>query len=71
MGLLSKLDVQGKSLIHLLCHIGTEALSWALLGAQVTGIDISPESLKYSRKLSQRSWTVAMHPLAYGRKVTA
>lgn len=34
-------DVKGKSLVHLLCHIGTDTLSWALLGAKVTGIDIS------------------------------
>ena len=27
-------DVRGKSLVHLLCHIGTDTLSWALLGAQ-------------------------------------
>jgi len=47
-------DVQGKSLVHLLCHIGTDTLSWALLGAQVTGIDISSESLKYARKLAQQ-----------------
>ncbi|MBE0411734.1 MAG: class I SAM-dependent methyltransferase [Anaerolineales bacterium] len=44
--------MQGKSLLHLLCHIGTDTLSWALLGAKVTGIDISPESLKYARKLA-------------------
>jgi len=47
-------DVRGKSLVHLLCHIGTDTLSWALLGAQVTGIDISSESLKYAKKLSQQ-----------------
>jgi SAM-dependent methyltransferase len=47
-------DVQGKSLVHLLCHIGTDTLSWALLGARVTGTDISPESLKYARKLAKR-----------------
>jgi SAM-dependent methyltransferase len=47
-------DVKGKSLIHLLCHIGTDTLSWALLGAEVTGIDISSESLKYARKLAKR-----------------
>jgi SAM-dependent methyltransferase len=45
-------DVTGKSLVHLLCHIGTDTLSWALLGARVTGIDISPESLKYARRLA-------------------
>lgn len=47
-------DVKGKQLCHLLCHIGTDTLSWALLGAQVTGVDISPESLKYARLLADR-----------------
>jgi 23S rRNA G2069 N7-methylase RlmK/C1962 C5-methylase RlmI len=47
-------DVRGKSLVHLLCHIGTDTLSWALLGAEVTGIDISSESLKYARQLARR-----------------
>lgn len=47
-------NVRGKSLVHLLCHIGTDTLSWALLGAQVTGIDISPESLKYARLLADQ-----------------
>jgi SAM-dependent methyltransferase len=46
-------DVKGKSLVHLLCHIGTDTLSWALLGAKVTGTDISPESLKYARKIAE------------------
>ncbi len=45
-------DVRGKSLIHLLCHIGTDTLSWGLLGAQVTGVDISEEALQYARKLA-------------------
>lgn len=47
-------DVKDKSFLHLLCHIGTDTLSWALLGADVTGIDISPESLKYARLLANR-----------------
>lgn len=46
--------VQGKSLVHLLCHIGTDTLSWALLGAKVTGVDISPKSLYYARQLADR-----------------
>jgi 2-polyprenyl-3-methyl-5-hydroxy-6-metoxy-1,4-benzoquinol methylase len=45
-------DVRGKSLVHLLCYIGTDTLSWALLGAKVTGIDISPRSLHYARQLA-------------------
>ncbi len=47
-------DVRGKSLVHLLCHIGTDTLSWGLLGAEVTGVDISPESIKYARKLADQ-----------------
>ena len=47
-------DVRGKSLCHLLCHIGTDTLSWALLGAQVTGIDISPRSLHHARTVAER-----------------
>lgn len=47
-------DVAGKSLVHLLCHIGTDTLSWALLGGQVTGIDISSVSLKYARELAKK-----------------
>jgi 2-polyprenyl-3-methyl-5-hydroxy-6-metoxy-1,4-benzoquinol methylase len=47
-------DVTGKSLMHLLCHIGTDTLSWALLGAKVTGMDISPKALMYARKLAAK-----------------
>jgi SAM-dependent methyltransferase len=47
-------DVNGKSLAHLLCHIGSDTLSWSLLGARVTGFDISSESLIYARELAQR-----------------
>ena len=52
-------DVSGKSLIHLLCHIGTDTLSWGLLGAQVTGVDISAEALKYARKLARQTGIAA------------
>jgi len=47
-------NVKGKSLVHLLCHIGTDTLSWALLGAKVTGVDISSESLKYARRIAEQ-----------------
>ncbi|MFW5714466.1 MAG: class I SAM-dependent methyltransferase [Brevefilum sp.] len=46
--------MRGKSLCHLLCHIGTDTLSFALLGAQVTGIDISSRSLHHARELAKR-----------------
>ena len=30
-------NVEGKSLLHLQCHFGKDTLSWARLGAKVTG----------------------------------
>ncbi len=37
-------DVRNKSMLHLQCHIGTDTLSWARLGADVTGLGLSPVS---------------------------
>ncbi|MCK5279535.1 MAG: SAM-dependent methyltransferase, partial [Cyclobacteriaceae bacterium] len=34
-------DVSGKSILHLQCHFGLDTMSWARLGAEVTGIDFS------------------------------
>ena len=31
-------DVIGKSLLHMQCHFGLSSLSWARLGAEVTGV---------------------------------
>lgn len=45
-------DVSGKSLLHLQCHFGLDTLSWANLGAEVTGVDFSEESIKKARQLS-------------------
>lgn len=46
-------DVSGKSLLHLQCHFGMDTLSWARLGAKVTGVDFSDEAIKLARSLSQ------------------
>ena len=35
-------SVEGKTLLHLQCHFGLDTLSWARLGATVTGADFSP-----------------------------
>ncbi|HOP26987.1 MAG TPA: class I SAM-dependent methyltransferase [Candidatus Sabulitectum sp.] len=48
-------DISGKRALHLQCHIGTDTLSLARLGAEVTGIDISEESLKAARELSKKT----------------
>jgi SAM-dependent methyltransferase len=50
-------DVRDKTLLHLQCHIGTDTLSWARLGAQVTGIDLSDKSIEAARRLSKESGT--------------
>ncbi len=39
-------DVRGLRLCHLQCGSGEEALSWANLGAEVTGVDISPKQIE-------------------------
>jgi len=45
-------SVTGLSLMHLQCHIGTDTLSWARLGATVTGIDFSPAAIAAARKIA-------------------
>ncbi len=45
-------DVTGKRLLHLQCHLGLDTLSWARLGAEVTGLDFSPASVDGARALA-------------------
>lgn len=44
-------DVRGLRVVHLQCHIGTDTLSLARLGAKVTGVDQSAASLAEARRL--------------------
>src|SRR6266699_7088150 len=46
-------DVAGKRLLHLQCHFGMDTLSWARLGAKVTGIDFSDKAIAIAQSLSQ------------------
>lgn len=45
-------SVAGKTLLHLQCHFGMDTLSWARLGASVTGIDFSEEAIELARSLA-------------------
>jgi 2-polyprenyl-3-methyl-5-hydroxy-6-metoxy-1,4-benzoquinol methylase len=45
----------GLDLLHLQCHIGTDTLSLARLGARVTGLDFSPASLEIARRLADEA----------------
>jgi SAM-dependent methyltransferase len=46
-------DVNGLRGVHLQCHIGTDTLSLARLGATMTGLDFSPASLEQARRLAE------------------
>ena len=46
-------DVSGRDLLHLQCHFGIDTLSWARLGARVTGADFSGAAID-ARALSCR-----------------
>lgn len=51
---LSSGTCEGLSLVHLQCHIGLDTLSWARLGATVTGVDFSAASIDAARDIATR-----------------
>jgi len=47
-------DIHGLDVVHLQCHIGTDTLSLARLGARsVTGLDFSPPALEAAARLAR------------------
>ena len=48
-------DIEGLDIVHLQCHIGTDTLSLARLGAHITGVDLSGASLAEARRLAERA----------------
>lgn len=44
--------VTGKTLLHVQCHFGMDTLSWARLGADVTGVDFSPAAIEAASALA-------------------
>jgi SAM-dependent methyltransferase len=45
-------EVRGKSLLHMQCHFGLDTMSWARLGAKVTGVDFSDDAIALARSIS-------------------
>lgn len=45
--------VKGKDMLHLMCHFGMDTLSWAKMGANTTGVDMSDKSVELAKKLSR------------------
>jgi len=50
-------DLTGQRGVHLQCHIGTDTLSLARLGARMTGLDFSSAALAHARRLAQCTGT--------------
>lgn len=50
-------DLRGKRAVHLQCHIGTDTLSLARLGAEVTGLDFSPSAIAAAEAMFGRART--------------
>jgi 2-polyprenyl-3-methyl-5-hydroxy-6-metoxy-1,4-benzoquinol methylase len=46
--------VAGRDLVHLQCHFGLDTLSWARLGANVTGLDFSAPAMAAATELAAR-----------------
>jgi SAM-dependent methyltransferase len=45
-------DITGLDAVHLQCHIGTDTVSLARLGARMTGLDFSAPALEQGRRLA-------------------
>jgi SAM-dependent methyltransferase len=45
-------DIAGLDAVHLQCHIGTDTVSLARLGARMTGLDFSAPALEQGRRLA-------------------
>lgn len=48
-------EVRGLRAVHLQCHLGTDTISLARLGANVTRLDFSPVALAHARELAERT----------------
>ncbi|HEY7429830.1 MAG TPA: class I SAM-dependent methyltransferase [Streptosporangiaceae bacterium] len=48
-------DITGLRGVHLQCHIGTDTISLARLGARMTGLDFSPAALEQARAIAGRA----------------
>lgn len=48
-------DVRGKSLLHLQSHFGLDTLSWARLGARVTGVDFSDAAIASAEEIARET----------------
>ncbi|WP_282042940.1 class I SAM-dependent methyltransferase [Winogradskyella flava] len=50
-------NIEGKSILHLQCHFGQDSISLARLGAKVTAVDLSNESINTALELNEQTKT--------------
>ncbi len=48
-------DLSGTTALHLQCHIGTDTITLARLGAEVTGIDFAPQAVAAAEDMFTRA----------------
>lgn len=48
-------DIKGKKVLHLQCHFGQDSISLSRMGAEVTGIDLSDQSIKTAHELAKKT----------------
>ena len=48
-------DVNGRRILHLQCHFGLDTLSLARMGAECTGVDISPVAIDQANDLKKKA----------------
>ncbi|WP_249344274.1 class I SAM-dependent methyltransferase [Marinomonas sp. CT5] len=67
-------NVEGKSLLHLQCHFGQDTLSWARLGADVTGVDLSADAIEQAnllkKSLNLKAKFIESDVIQFGRENT-
>ncbi|MBD3170763.1 MAG: methyltransferase domain-containing protein [candidate division Zixibacteria bacterium] len=52
-------EVRNKKLLHMMCHFGLDTLTFARLGAEVTGVDFSEKSIRLARSLAEKTQLAA------------
>jgi ubiquinone/menaquinone biosynthesis C-methylase UbiE len=64
-------QLAGRSLLHLQCHIGLDTLSWARLGARVTGVDFSENAIGSAREIARAAGLTATFVVANAQRLPA
>jgi SAM-dependent methyltransferase len=47
-------ELDGRDLVHLQCHLGTDTIAFARRGARTTGLDLSGESIHQAKSIARR-----------------